>query len=117
MVVMDAKKRLLAERGFAHWHGWKHADKPPLYELAHQACGQWLIAAGQARGFAVDESCLSVEAYSQHRGKDEKLRFSSVDFAGELTVLDADKFSATLSQGIGHAKAFGCGLLLVRRVG
>jgi CRISPR system Cascade subunit CasE len=88
-----------------------------LYELAHRACGQWLVAAGQSRGFSVDEGSLRVQAYTQHQGKDEKLRFSSVDFAGELTVLDADRFSTALSHGIGHAKAFRCGLLLVRRMG
>ncbi len=114
---MDAKKRLLAERGFIHWRDWSGADKPSLYELARQSCGRWLIDGGDARGFAVDERHLSVDAYTQHQGKDEKLRFSSVDFAGELTVTDADRFGTALRQGIGHAKAFGCGLLLVRRVG
>lgn len=39
-----------------------------------------------------------------------------VDFAGELSVLDAGKFARALVTGIGHAKAFGCGLLLVRRL-
>jgi CRISPR system Cascade subunit CasE len=116
-VVMDSKKRLLSKRGLAHWRDWNDCDKPPLHELARQACCQWLIAASQARGFAVDEGSLSVEAYTQHRGKDEKVQFSSVDFAGELTVIDASAFGAALTQGIGHAKAFGCGLLLVRRMG
>ena len=116
-VVMDAKKRLLAERGLTHWQDWNDADKPPAHEIAHQACAQWLVASGHERGFAVDEASLSVEAYTQHRGKAAKLRFSSVDFAGELRVLDPDKFAVALTCGIGHAKAFGCGLLLVRRVG
>jgi CRISPR system Cascade subunit CasE len=116
-VVMDAKKRLLAERGLLHWRDWSDADKPELYQLARKACGQWLVDGGATRGFAVDEEQLSVDAYTQHQGKDEKLRFSSVDFAGELTVTDADRFSAVLTQGVGHVKAFGCGLLLVRRMG
>ena len=115
-VVMNAKKRLLAERGLIHWRDWNGADKPPLYELARDACSRWLIDSGRERGFAVDERSLSVEAYTQHRGKDAKLRFSSVDFSGELTVLDAGTFGTALTQGIGHAKAFGCGLLLVRRL-
>ena len=116
-VVMDAKKRLLAERGLTRWQDWNDADKPPAHEITHQACAQWLVASGHERGFAVDGASLSVEAYTQHRGKDAKLRFSSVDFAGDLTVFDPDKFAVALTQGIGHAKAFGCGLLLVRRVG
>lgn len=116
-VVMDAKKHLLAERGLTRWGDWNDADKPPLYELVRQACVRWLIDAGRERGFEVDEPSLSVDAYTQHRGKGEKLRFSSVDFTGELTVLDAGRFGTALTQGIGHAKAFGCGLLLVRPLG
>ncbi|MBE0548180.1 MAG: type I-E CRISPR-associated protein Cas6/Cse3/CasE [Rubrivivax sp.] len=82
-----------------------------------QACSRWLIDGGRERGFEVDEHSLSVDAYTQHRGKGDKLRFSSVDFSGDMTVFDAAKLGAALTQGVGHAKAFGCGLLLVRRVG
>lgn len=41
-------------------------------------------------------------------------RFSTVDFSGERTVTDPGLFGTALPTGIGHAKAFGCGLLLVR---
>ncbi len=116
-VVMDAKKRLLGERGLTEWRQWLGADKPALHDLARQACGEWLRKIAGEHGFEVDLEALSVEAYTRHRGKDEKLRFTSVDFAGELTVLDAGRFRAALCTGIGHAKAFGCGLLLVRPLG
>jgi CRISPR system Cascade subunit CasE len=115
-VVMDAKKRLLAERSLQRWSDWKGSDKPSLYELTRTSCTQWLVDAGREGGFGVDEGTLRVDAYAQHQGKHAKLRFSSVDFAGTLTVVDASKFSVALTRGIGHAKAFGCGLLLVRRV-
>jgi CRISPR system Cascade subunit CasE len=36
-----------------------------------------------------------------------------VDFSGELTVVDPVTFGFALQNGIGRAKAFGCGLLLV----
>lgn len=42
--------------------------------------------------------------------------FSSVDFEGEIEVVDAELLSKGLFDGIGPSKAFGCGLLLVRRV-
>ena len=58
-VVMDAKKRLLAERGLTRWQDWNDADKPPAHEIAHQACAQWLVASGPERGFAADEASLS----------------------------------------------------------
>jgi len=113
---MDAKKHLLAERGLSQRQDWQGPDKPLLYQLAQQACGRWLVEQGLRRGFAVDEATLEVDGYNQHRGKNDKLRFSSVDFAGELTIIDPTEFRTALIRGIGHAKAFGCGLLLVRRV-
>lgn len=38
-----------------------------------------------------------------------------VDFEGELQVTDLKRFTPILFNGIDPAKAFGCGLLLVRR--
>jgi CRISPR system Cascade subunit CasE len=38
-----------------------------------------------------------------------------LEFAGVLTVRDPARFLAALAQGFGHAKAFGCGLMLIRR--
>ena len=98
------------------WRDRLDDDKPALHELVHQTCGQWLQDVGREHGFKVDAQGATAEAYTQHRGKDAKLRFSSVDFAGELKVLDPGKFVAAFTRGIGHAKAFGCGLLLVRRL-
>lgn len=46
----------------------------------------------------------------------EKSGFSSVDFTGELQITDAEKFRHTLFNGLGRAKAFGCGLLMVKRL-
>lgn len=39
-----------------------------------------------------------------------------VTFEGRLTVTDPEQLRALLSSGVGPAKAFGCGLLLVRRL-
>ena len=38
-----------------------------------------------------------------------------VDLTGALTVTDPDAFTARLAKGFGRAKAFGCGLMLIRR--
>jgi CRISPR system Cascade subunit CasE len=48
--------------------------------------------------------------------RDHLIRFSAVDFSGELLVTDPKLFQQALFDGLGHAKAFGCGLLLVRRI-
>jgi CRISPR system Cascade subunit CasE len=61
---------------------------------------------------------FQAEGYQWHalprKGRDAG--FSSVDFEGEVEVTDAELFSKALFDGIGPAKGFGCGLMLVRRV-
>ena len=62
----------------------------------------------------IDKPSLRAEGCTQYRGKANELRFGSVDFSGGLTVADAAMFAAALTHGVGHAKAFGCGLLPVK---
>jgi CRISPR system Cascade subunit CasE len=113
-VVMEAKTRLLAERGLTRWTDWQDADKPALYDLVQKSCGAWLERRGAALGFVPDMGTLVVEGYEQRERADRSLGFSTVDFTGELTVTDPQTFRRALFEGIGSAKAFGCGLLLVR---
>lgn len=116
-VVMNAKKTLLQSRGLGRWADWDDAGKPMLQQLVHDACSKWLERRGERFGFAVDMSSLVIEGYDQHLEQhDRNLRFSTVDVAGQLTIVDPEAFQVALLHGIGSAKAFGCGLLLVRRV-
>lgn len=116
-VVMEAKKQLLAARGLSRWADWDDGERPALYSIVQQSGGAWLARRGEAMGFAIDADSLVAEAYEQHDDRtDRKLQFTTVDFSGRLTVSDSQAFAATLGAGIGHAKAFGCGLLLVRRL-
>jgi CRISPR system Cascade subunit CasE len=87
----------------------------------------WLKKQGERLGFilsADDDGLSKVQnsAYIWHGlaqkalKKGEKSGFSSVDFTGELQITDLEKFQQALFTGIGRAKAFGCGLLMIRRV-
>jgi CRISPR system Cascade subunit CasE len=117
-VVMEAQKQLLGERGLTQWKEWQADEKPALYALVQQSCTAWLQRRALAAGFELDAASCVAEAYQQ-QGKKEagSLQFSTVDLSGELTVTDPDVFTQTLFHGLGGAKAFGCGLLLVQRVG
>jgi len=115
-VVMQAKTQLLKERGMSRWADWTSPDRPALPDLARRNCGAWLLQRCDALGVTVDAESLRVEGYEQHRGKAGDLRFSTVDFSGLLQVRDPASLQRALFGGVGHAKAFGCGLLLVRPV-
>ncbi|MDP1902145.1 MAG: type I-E CRISPR-associated protein Cas6/Cse3/CasE [Rubrivivax sp.] len=115
-VVMQEKTRLLKERQLARWADWPAPDRPAMPELVQRTCGAWLQARCERLGITLDKAALSVEGYEQHRGKNGALRISTVDFSGILRVVDASALRLALYDGIGHAKAFGCGLLLIRRI-
>lgn len=117
-VVMEAKKRLLAERGLTRWSDWTDPAKPALQALVQSACTDWLSRRGEAMGFELRRDTVLVEAHQQHRERvDQSLHITTVDIAGSLTVTDPSAFVRALFSGIGSAKAFGCGLLLIRRLG
>lgn len=61
---------------------------------------------------------LEFAAYNHHPlpEKEKRAGFSSIDLSGEITVTEAERFTKLLMNGIGPAKAFGCGLMLVRRI-
>lgn len=89
---------------------------PTQAELAQEAGEQWLARQGERHGFQV----LSVRAdnYRQARlgARNRNIQFSTLDFTGLLRVTGPEAFANALRKGIGPAKAFGCGLLLVRRM-
>lgn len=113
-VVMHEKTRLLRARGLSRWAEWSDAERPALAELVQRACTAWLQDRAARLGIEPDAATLRVDGYEQHRAKGGGLRFSTVDFSGRLRVADAGALTQALFNGVGHAKAFGCGLLLVR---
>ncbi|MDX1755920.1 MAG: type I-E CRISPR-associated protein Cas6/Cse3/CasE [Marinobacter sp.] len=87
-----------------------------IQERMEEAAIRWLDRRSEKAGFTL-ESAPQVTAYRQHvnRRKGADIRFSSIDYEGVLTVMDPDLFNKTLCQGLGKSKAFGCGLMMVRR--
>jgi CRISPR system Cascade subunit CasE len=83
----------------------------------NQALETWLSEKSSRLGFAIvrdrqrGRMKFQAEGYEWHalprKGKDAG--FSSVDFQGELEVLDTQLLSKALFDGIGPSKAFGCG--------
>ena len=117
-VVMEAKKKMLIDQGLARWVDWTSDEKPMVQDLVQAACTAWLERRAERLGFVPDRETLLIESYEQHREKpDQLLTFSTVDLTGQLTVTDPEAFNAALLSGVGGARAFGCGLLLVRRFG
>jgi CRISPR system Cascade subunit CasE len=107
-VVMEAKT-LLKQR---------QAELPRESELVQQAGFMWLALRGEANGFAVRDGEVRADGYAQLRFTKPKgmhsVSLSTIEFNGLLTVTDPDLLVKTLYRGLGPAKAFGCGLMMVR---
>lgn len=86
-------------------------------EAMDEAARGWLAERAESWGFRLAVA-PEVGAYRQHalpKDKGRPIRFSSVDYEGLLEVADPGRLIETLAQGVGRAKAFGCGLILLRR--
>ena len=77
----------------------------------------WLFARETRLGVAFDRERCSAGGYRQvriGRAGAKPIRHSVIDFEGVLTVVDPDLLGHALTGGVGKARAYGCGLLLLR---
>lgn len=97
----------------------QRADK--RMEIAQEQSAAWLAGQGGKAGF--DLLASQCEDYSAHaldsyRGpRNGQPQFGICDITGTLRITDPAAFLAQIAAGFGRAKAFGCGLMLIRRRG
>ncbi len=88
--------------------------------IAQEVGSHWLTAQGEKHGFAVHDCHVvdySVQVLPDHRGvRKGQPQFGILEMTGEIEVQDPAKLVEKLFSGFGRAKAFGCGLMLVKRV-
>lgn len=104
-VLMHAKKKL------------KNKSEPIWPEM-EKAALDWLLVRSGKYGFKLNADHIHVHEYQCHRlnkkNQNQFITFSSVEYSGILSVENVEIFKKTLFKGIGKAKSFGCGLLLIR---
>ncbi len=110
-VVMAAKRRLKeTEPDRSRW--------PTEPDLVREAGLVWLAQRAERCGFEFTPGEVMADGYRQQVFRKTKvarpIQISTIDYGGTLTVTDPGAFVAALQGGIGPAKGFGCGLLLVR---
>ena len=80
---------------------------------------EWLARQGESAGFGIEARNMTVEGYDQHHIYRARLKtammYSTLDFEGILTVNDPDALMSSIAQGFGSTKAYGCGLMLIKR--
>lgn len=79
---------------------------------------QWLAQRAQKNGFDLKKDEFDVTdtrwlKFKKHVGDKREVTLRTATFEGVLTVTDAELFKKALTEGIGRAKAYGCGLLTI----
>jgi CRISPR system Cascade subunit CasE len=83
---------------------------------------KWLTDRAERNGFYLQEYSFDVVSrdtikFSKgDKGDRHKVTLSRVAFEGDLTVSDIDLFKSALTDGVGRAKAYGCGMLTVAKL-
>ena len=114
-IVMDA---LYSTPGQKTLDPDKLSERPGKRMLiADRVAREWLESVGDRVGISIEK--LQVEDYSVRqirRSKRSRVTLGLLDMRGVLMVDNPDLFVAALAKGFGRAKAFGCGLMLIRRI-
>ena len=85
-------------------------------KIADRVAAGWLATQGSRHGFTPEQ--VWVEDYSVRqipRSRQNRATLGVLDLTGSLTVTEPSAFLAALGVGFGRARAFGCGLMLIRR--
>lgn len=94
-------------------------DNPASWQDAmRDAYRAWFERKGTLHGFEVVERFEVADhrqVTTRAKRAERKLQFDQGDLHGLIRVTDPVKFRDALLQGIGRSRAFGCGLMMVRR--
>lgn len=93
----------------------RRARRPTVTRTAALA---WLTREGERSGFRFDQQDVVVDGYRQvriPRAAGQPIQFSTVDINGVLEVTDTATLVERVTSGFGSSRAFGCGLMLLRR--
>jgi CRISPR system Cascade subunit CasE len=101
-------------------HSLKSTEGKRGKVVAHQTTGHqkaWLLSHAEANGFALEEGAFDVtqSETKTFRRSGAPVTLGVAAFEGVLAVADAARLVAALTNGIGRAKAYGCGLLTLAK--
>ena len=123
LTAPDGKKRrhdiVMHQKTLIDYKQMPKQERPSIQQIVQKSCIEWLSVRADKNGFTFKTNEVIADGYRQHHSRSKKsnkyIRYSTVDFQGLLTITDPERFKLALFNGIGKSKAFGCGLILIRR--
>ena len=112
-ILMHAKKQLKLKEGEGH-------IGLNLNEYFEKVAVSWLLDQKRLEkwgiSFQVNPLVKGWKSEKTFNSTNNKISFTWVDYEGVLSVEDPELFMQVLQNGVGRAKAFGCGLFMIKRV-
>lgn len=115
-LVMDKLFRFPGQGSLVECEQSERANK--RFEIASDVTQDWILRKGKTSGFTPVSESIICNDYSVRqftRGKQNKVTLGILDISGMITISDPKLFLESLGKGFGRAKAYGCGLMLIRR--
>lgn len=107
--VVMVRKRLMQEAG----------EAVEMSQIVQEEGFAWLKKQGERHGFVILPHEVRADGYQSHRFRKSRggreVSITGIDYEGVLTVANPSLFEKALLRGIGPAKGFGFGLMMVRR--
>ncbi|PUA30072.1 MAG: type I-E CRISPR-associated protein Cas6/Cse3/CasE [Cellvibrio sp. 79] len=111
----ELRQLLLSHPDYSDDQGGKRLAAE-LDDAIRVASIEWIKKRGETHGYCLQSLEATGYRWNALPEKDRNAGFSSMDYEGILQVTDPERFAQMLIMGIGPSKAFGCGLMLIRRI-
>lgn len=94
-------------------------EKTARIDLVEQEGTRWLKERAVKNGFSILDKDIRIDGYRQERffKENKKIQISTIEISGILKVEVKETFLKTLYNGLGSAKGFGCGMMLIKKLG
>ncbi len=102
-------------------HSGRRNENSPTQRFGHVSVAQqlaWLTSRSESNGFEIVEATSGVpdvvirdRRRVAFKRQGARVTIATATFDGQLRVREPDRLRTAMTRGIGHAKAYGCGLL------
>lgn len=88
------------------------------FKIADEVASKWFDKQGDRSGFRVN-TCIvddyKIETMRRYNNNRNLPQLGILELSGVITITNPEKFKEKLKNGFGRAKAFGCGMMLIKR--
>ncbi|MCX7170401.1 MAG: type I-E CRISPR-associated protein Cas6/Cse3/CasE [Proteobacteria bacterium] len=96
---------------------WIDSGKKAQWQsLGFEVGCKWIEDRQERIGFRLIQVDLADYEVMEFMRSGKPVRLGTIAYSGTMEIMESDKFKEAMLNGIGHGRAWGCGLLLCKRI-